>query len=468
MGNNQKPGKQHTAEFEQCIEQVMKQDHQKGSAFAICTTTFEKARKPIFIGESEAQKLHLFSESIKLSGNKVSGVAIHPKRIFHPEEGVEHVYLREELENAAPTLIGKPFGIDHMYVLPPPNVITNAWYDPKEDGVAFEGTVDDQVVEQIGNKAFKGLSIELNWLRPGGRVEYANGVVPRNFELTSVHLLRNFPPGDRDAFIKLWNGIMEQLVLGPPRTLDDRVQALEKSWQEVQAKLDVLSGKIDALTGGQGVASAPVPLSSLTQPKLQVGIPVGEGQKNAANTPSLVSMKETEWTAETINDLPDSSFAVISKGGEKDDQGKTAPRSLRHLPHHNSSGSLDLAHLRNALARLPQTGLSSEERVEAKRHLCAHAKDSEIVSAVCGEEPPKQGESVTIVDLRKQLVETEARLVDAQRQVVAVRGRFRDFYEAIKGTHPVLGVQRSWSLGPQKLIQEQLRVLREFASSSRS
>ena len=85
MENNQKPGKQHTAEFEQCIKQVMKQGHEKGSAFAICTATFEKARKPIFIGESEAQKLHLFSESIKLSGNKVSGVAIHPKRIFHPE-----------------------------------------------------------------------------------------------------------------------------------------------------------------------------------------------------------------------------------------------------------------------------------------------------------------------------------------------------------------------------------------------
>ena len=59
-------------------------------------------------------------------------------------------------------------------------------------------------------------------------------------------------------------------------------------------------------------------------------------------------------------------------------------------------------------------------------------------------------------------------MADAQKQVVAVRGRFREFYEAIRGTHPVLGVQRSWSLGPQKLIQEQLRVLRKFASSSRS
>ena len=118
--------KQHTAEFEKCVTQVMEQGHEKSSAFAICTDSFQKAGKPIFIGESEKQKLHLFCESFKLEGNKVSGVAIHPKRIFHPEEDMTHVYLREELEKAAPTLVGKPFGIDHMYILPPPNIINKA------------------------------------------------------------------------------------------------------------------------------------------------------------------------------------------------------------------------------------------------------------------------------------------------------------------------------------------------------
>jgi hypothetical protein len=108
LSQNNKPEKQHTPEFEQCIQEVMKQGHEKGSAFAICTATFEKAQKPIFIGESETQKLHLFSESVKLEDHKVSGVAIHPKRIFHPEENMTHVYLREELQNAAPTLSQTP------------------------------------------------------------------------------------------------------------------------------------------------------------------------------------------------------------------------------------------------------------------------------------------------------------------------------------------------------------------------
>ena len=242
MSENQK---QHTPEFEDCITRVMKQGHEKGSAFAICTDAFEKAKKPIFVGESEISKLHLFSESIKLEDRKVSGVCIHPKRIFHPEDDLTHVYLKEELKKAAPTLKGKPFGIDHMYVLPPPNIITRSWYDSTEDGVAYEGTVDDEIAKKIADKEFKGVSIELSWLRPGGKVEFMNGVAPRNFELTSVHLLRRFPPGDREAYIKFWNAITEQLVgVGSPRTIDDRVEALESGLKEIRTTLEVIQGRL--------------------------------------------------------------------------------------------------------------------------------------------------------------------------------------------------------------------------------
>ncbi len=249
-----KDQEQHSPEFEDCITRIMNQGHEKGSAFAICTDAFEKAKKPIFVGESEVKKLHLFSESIKLEGRKVSGVCIHPKRIFHPEDDLTHVYLKEELEKAAPTLTGKPFGIDHMYVLPPPNIITRSWYDSTEDGVAYEGIVDDEIAKKIADKEFKGVSIELSWLRPGGKVEFMNGVAPRNFELTSVHLLRRFPPGDREAYIEFWNAITEQLVgVGSPRTIDDRVEALESGLKEILTALEVIEGKFNMLA----VSSAP-------------------------------------------------------------------------------------------------------------------------------------------------------------------------------------------------------------------
>lgn len=91
------------------------------------------------------------------------------------------------------------------------------------------------------------------------------------------------------------------------------------------------------------------------------------------------------WTAKYINDLPDVVFAVISAGGEKDDEGKTTPRSLRHLPHHGSGAksgdehtSVDMPHLRNALARLSQTDLTAAEKSKAQKHLERHAKVLEI------------------------------------------------------------------------------------------
>lgn len=52
-----------------------------------------------------------------------------------------------------------------------------------------------------------------------------------------------------------------------------------------------------------------------------------------------------KMSGKEINDLPDSAFAYIEPGGDKDDDGKTVPRSLRHYPVH------DEAHARNAYAR---------------------------------------------------------------------------------------------------------------------
>jgi len=65
-----------------------------------------------------------------------------------------------------------------------------------------------------------------------------------------------------------------------------------------------------------------------------------------------MSFEAAKWTTKYINDLPDDAFALIEPGGEKDEEGKTVPRTLRHLPHHKPDGSIDLPHLRNAMARV--------------------------------------------------------------------------------------------------------------------
>mgnify|MGYP001564862500 CR=1 FL=1 len=61
------------------------------------------------------------------------------------------------------------------------------------------------------------------------------------------------------------------------------------------------------------------------------------------------------WPAKYVNNLKDECFAYIEPGGEKDEEGKTKPRSLRHFPYKDASGKVDLPHLRNALARAPQS-----------------------------------------------------------------------------------------------------------------
>ena len=67
---------------------------------------------------------------------------------------------------------------------------------------------------------------------------------------------------------------------------------------------------------------------------------------------------KADWSASTVNDLPDSAFLYV-ESGEKDSEGKTTPRSKRHLPYKDASGKVDLPHLRNALSRLGQSKTGS-------------------------------------------------------------------------------------------------------------
>jgi len=116
------------------------------------------------------------------------------------------------------------------------------------------------------------------------------------------------------------------------------------------------------------------------------------------------------WSTAYINDLPDSSFAYIEPGGSKDSEGKTTPRKLRHLPYKDKDGKIDEVHLRNALARLPQTNISSSAKASARRKLCAAVESwnrthtKKIRSSVCGTESNS-------LDALKDMSEEELRAV---------------------------------------------------------
>lgn len=84
-----------------------------------------------------------------------------------------------------------------------------------------------------------------------------------------------------------------------------------------------------------------------------------------------------KWDVKYINDLPNSSFAVVEKDYK---DGEISDKRARHLPYKDADGNIDLPHLRNALARMGQIEAigeseSSEElRAKARKVLIPLAK----------------------------------------------------------------------------------------------
>jgi len=86
-----------------------------------------------------------------------------------------------------------------------------------------------------------------------------------------------------------------------------------------------------------------------------------------ANEPEAALETKAAWSVATINQLPDSAFLWIEPGGEKDDEGKTTSRALRHFPYRNEAGEIDLPHLRNALGRIPQSQAPADVKARVTR-----------------------------------------------------------------------------------------------------
>ena len=102
-------------------------------------------------------------------------------------------------------------------------------------------------------------------------------------------------------------------------------------------------------------------------PKYMPGSSMGAYQRAIAKGSDVHPVAKAEWSTAYVNDLPDSAFFYIESGGEKDDTGRTKPRTLRKLPYRDKSGAIDLPHLRNVLARLSQTDIAQTERDRIRR-----------------------------------------------------------------------------------------------------
>ena len=95
-------------------------------------------------------------------------------------------------------------------------------------------------------------------------------------------------------------------------------------------------------------------------------------------------MEKAVWSNAHMNDLPDSAFLYIESGGKKDKNGKTVPRSLRHFPYRGMDDKIDLAHVRNAIARIPQSkcGLSKQQKVALQNRVRKYLGGKEMEKAM--------------------------------------------------------------------------------------
>lgn len=115
------------------------------------------------------------------------------------------------------------------------------------------------------------------------------------------------------------------------------------------------------------------------------------------------------WSTAFVNNLPNDSFLYIKPNcGENDADGKMKPRSCRMFPVKDASGKVDMPHLRNAIARAPQSNLSPEIQTKIQKQA------QRMLSEENKEEDEKAGRRVkkTMMEKVKKAWETLKEFMD--------------------------------------------------------
>lgn len=136
---------------------------------------------------------------------------------------------------------------------------------------------------------------------------------------------------------------------------------------------------------------------------------------------------EKKWDRAFIDSLPDAAFAVVKKPVKN----KATDRAL---PHHNENvktgtenSTVDLPHLRNALARFEQVDWSvfgEAAKAKAKAHLIAHAKALKVGD---------YAESMEIdIDLKAVVENLEAELEEKNKKISALEASYNQILDEVK------------------------------------
>jgi hypothetical protein len=163
---------------------------------------------------------------------KISGTAIHPVKTHHPREWVKlRQYVEPYLEQAAPSLTKVPVTIDHgnyPHTIPLTDcrITVSSW---KDGQLIYEGLVNARVADLIRQGKIKGVSLGIDWLKPGGGILVgAEGqVIPFSFEFNEFSLIQNMQPGDPTTTVRLWEALTEGIRSGDFSDVEKQRQAAE-------------------------------------------------------------------------------------------------------------------------------------------------------------------------------------------------------------------------------------------------
>lgn len=488
-------------------------DRSKGWTLEKAKAWFEKHR------ESETVREHVSAivpfkvlEKIVDKPLRIRGVAITAgmSRNFN-------IYAPEELQAFANKLVSAPVYIEHVAV---PNAVgkivktewdgQNLWYEAE--------VYDEETAEKIRKGLIKHVSVGADY----DTIDILDGKIPHglhNAELslvavpgipeTSIQVLEKLQAREQQVFEPIISG---EYILGFYQdTAEFLPEHFSTVWLDKENGILAIVGKLRAEPEAKRVQSiffakekmwdenkirdwllmhphymAPAGVSAFMQTSLKECEEMGEKK-----------LVERVWTRRYINDLPDFAFAVILPGGEKDEDGKTVPRSLRKFPYRNAQGKIDLPHLRNANARILQSGIPEEYRKQAmlvlgrvKKRLGIGMSDEEAKIVEQTEEGEDEAEGISfeveeestmdevimsvedvvgqigeaiealtvrVGKLEKFLAEkpqdgggvTEG-LLKNPKQVVPVK----NVVKMIQDVLPSPMVERSWGFGPQRLCQE--------------
>ncbi|MGC8895670.1 MAG: hypothetical protein ACP5LB_02725 [Candidatus Bathyarchaeia archaeon] len=466
----------------------------KGWTIEKAKAWFEKHRK------NEASLPIKVLEKIVDKPLKIRGIALRAgmSRNFN-------IYTLEELQAFAQKLVSAPVYVEHVAV---PNAVgkivkaewdgTNLWYEAEiyDDEIAEKirkgliGHVsvgaDYETIDVVDGKIPHGLhDAELSLVAVPGVPETNIQILERlivkeqEFEpiISGEYILgfcQDFSAFMPEHFSTVWldkeNGVLALIgrLRAEPET--QRVQSIffakEKMWDEGKIRDWLLLHPHYMAPAG---ASAP----------LQT--PLKERGKMGGKR-----FFERVWTRKYVNALPDSAFAIVYK-----ENGKV----IRKFPHHNADGTVDLPHLRNANARLPQSEIPAAYKQQAMKHLATHKKKLGVGASAEEEKLLEQeGEDKTanadfafsleptmdelIANMEDVLGEIEDALNALTNRVERLEKEFAIKAEdagkvaegfvknskamisvdeavgMIQNVLPSPMVERSWGLGPQRLCQE--------------